>query len=257
MQKNAETKIGDASPIRLRGAGRLRRPHSPNAFTLIELLVVVGIIAILIGLTIPAVQAAREASRRTQCTNNLKQFGLAVQNFHAAHNALPPLCISVDHATAFVFLLPYMEQQTVYDVIAAFPRGIAEYIKQRDISDSGKWHSKIDGLPSASEFKLGICSIPFDYCPTRRAPSGTPTKGWTYSDGEWGRFKGATRYNGPASDYAFVSLWLSEEPMPLPAYYEGSTTYACKNTKDHQEERLRARDRGPIRSSIVPLPTAP
>ncbi|QDV67016.1 hypothetical protein Poly24_07070 [Rosistilla carotiformis] len=94
-------------------------------FTLVELLVVIAIIGILVGLLLPAVQAAREAARRMSCSNNLKQLGLAVHNYHDTFKVFPTNCIvasgtwgqdHVSHKGSFlVKLLPFIEQQALYD----------------------------------------------------------------------------------------------------------------------------------------------
>ena len=84
-----------------------------RGFTLVELLVVIAIIGVLVALLLPAVQAAREAARRTQCQNNLKQIGLAIQNYHGARKEIPPSRVPCHHGTWAVFLWPYLEQAAV------------------------------------------------------------------------------------------------------------------------------------------------
>ena len=86
-----------------------------RGFTLIELLVVIAIIAVLIALLLPAVQAAREAARRAQCVNNLKQIGLAMHNYESTNGSLPPGMKGSCWGTWQVFILPFVEQQALYN----------------------------------------------------------------------------------------------------------------------------------------------
>ncbi len=129
------------------------RRHVQKAFTLVELLVVIAIIGILVGLLLPAVQAAREAARRMQCSNNLKQIGLAIHNYELANKRIPPGAVwnggTVDvtfgrfvgpineRGSCHAFMLPFLEQQALYNQFdfalpinnARFPAGI----RRRDV----------------------------------------------------------------------------------------------------------------------------
>src|SRR6478752_6965743 len=110
----------------------MHKPSTPRrAFTLVELLVVIAIIGVLVALLLPAVQAAREAARRTQCGNNLKQLGIAMHNYHDVAGRLPcninrvvinlgtggQLTNDRNQASHLVNLLPYIEQRSLYDQI--------------------------------------------------------------------------------------------------------------------------------------------
>src|SRR5271170_4609932 len=119
--------------------GRIPMQPRSKGFTLIELLVVIAIIAVLIALLLPAVQAARESARRAQCSNNLKQLGLALANYESAHSYLPigvvyavngvsgmpgaicqtPCGANCQNTPWFVLMLPYMEQAPLFNAFNA------------------------------------------------------------------------------------------------------------------------------------------
>jgi len=125
-----------------------------RGFTLVELLVVIAIIGILVALLLPAIQAAREAARRTECNNNLKQWGVALHNYHDTVKRFPPGAVFYgdpnNRGSIHVRLLPYMEQSAVYDLF--------------DFNTSTD-NARIPALPDGNTRLLAV-TIPAHLCPS-------------------------------------------------------------------------------------------
>ena len=150
-----------------------------RAFTLIELLVVIAIIAVLIALLLPAVQQAREAARRSQCKNNLKQLGIALHNYHDTYNMfplsnLPSFCTGVQdwrNTSFLVSILPFVDQSPLYNSYNfGFPfRGNGSFNANSPIPCDA---------PSIANSALANRSIPTYLCPSDASPKnpggGTP-----------------------------------------------------------------------------------
>lgn len=179
-----------------------------NGFTLIELLVVIAIIGILVALLLPAVQAAREAARRTKCANNLRQLGLSAQNYYSAQNQFPTGFLgsmgsdpgdiqddTVQWLGIFTYLLPYFEQAGISDQINDIDLNV-------DNEDTPYWiDSDHPNTWAASQWKIGLLS-----CPT--IPSEKPDYAY------WDKI-------------AYSSLWrvMRVGGFPAPAIEMGETNY--------------------------------
>ncbi|WP_417848443.1 DUF1559 domain-containing protein [Thalassoglobus sp.] len=134
------------------------RKRRMDGFTLIELLVVIAIIAILVALLLPAVQQAREAARRTQCKNNLKQIGIAMHNYHEVNNGLPVAQYSCCWGTWVVGIMPYIEQTALYD----------RYEKNRKYgipSDTARYNHSVNLPVVRTRFKTLSCPSDLDNAP--------------------------------------------------------------------------------------------
>lgn len=188
-----------------------RRPRCaasrPTAgFTLVELLVVIAIIGVLVALLLPAVQAAREAARRSQCTNNLKNVGLAIQNFHGATNHLPYSVNPFDQTAQryasytgkgwIVDILPYLEQASLYEQMRP------GFANPGDASNDFSQDGDTGGMRRAEIRPAIATQLSVLQCPSDDSVPQTSTETWYFS----GIPTGVTSYKGVLGDHV---VWPS------------------------------------------------
>ncbi|MCL2622360.1 MAG: DUF1559 domain-containing protein [Planctomycetaceae bacterium] len=216
------------------------------AFTLVELLVVIAIIGILIALLLPAVQAAREAARRMQCSNNLKQISLALHTYHDANGAFPSSKVGFgsryNWISFHVTLLPYTEQTALYDRLAGqgFP----------DAQDNtgGAYSASISYLACPSD---GRAKEPFEQ---RNNATRTSYMG-SFSDTIWGSDESAW------NDRGFFSgpLYHPDRPNVMPRFRTfGSISDGSSNTVAFAEAVVGQRGTRNVKGGfVVNLPNPP
>jgi prepilin-type N-terminal cleavage/methylation domain-containing protein len=188
-----------------------------SGFTLIELLVVITIIAILIGLLLPAVQKVREAAARIQCSNNLHQLGLAVHDYASARSdALPPLFTTLtpggSGASVFVGLMPYMEQGNLYQIYQQnggvvapyYQQAIKNYICPSDpTSSNGVGSNGWGGTSYAAN--AGLFAIPD---PTSNPNGNPPYAGWNVTQAH---YTVANIPDGTSQTIMFTERYINSE----------------------------------------------
>jgi hypothetical protein len=178
---------------------------------LVELLVVIAIIGMLIALLLPAVQAAREAARRMQCSNHLKQHGIAVHNFHDTYQGLPPCGIGFYGISWYPLIFPFMEQTSLYQIItgANYNNKTGLNVVVGDWNRHMQWFNGVAGYagkPLTEEERTGFGSIPIVKCPSRRSGVQLIKEGAT------------TFHTGPTGDYAFPIGYSNNTAGQLPWY---------------------------------------
>ncbi len=206
-----------------------RQSEMRRGFTLIELLVVIAIIAVLIALLLPAVQQAREAARRTQCKNNLKQLGLALHNYHDTFNYFPArrggTCCTSGSGTlansnrarrsAFIALLPFYEQANLYQRIeAGNPSGNVPPGGPEAWNSWSVWSVTLPMLQCPSDsFPVGVrqASYAFSYGDDMRSVNGTgQRRGMFWASGGTGAAFGGVQM-GAVSDGLSNTICMSEK----------------------------------------------
>jgi type II secretory pathway pseudopilin PulG len=172
--------------------------------------VVIAIIGILIALLLPAVQAAREAARRAQCSNNLRQIGLGIHNFHSAREGIPPVVVFDREPSVHVLLYPYIEQAALYEIYENMKAPNAGYTNWPTNYATWWFEERL-----TEEQRKALSSVPCYFCPSRRSPG-------KFSNMRFGAY---TSLSGPRGDYCAVIAKTRE-------YYWSRYTYCNDQEKE-------------------------
>jgi prepilin-type processing-associated H-X9-DG protein len=162
------------------GVRQTRPTHAKLGFTLVELAVVLVVIIVLIALCLPAVRTSREAARRMQCSNNLKQLGLALHNYHEAFKMLPAAMSGTDsnahRLSGMIALLPYLEQKPLWDTIA------------NPSQFSGVQYPAMGPVPWDDRYPPWKTTLPFLNCPSLNTrPTECGLNSYAFSVGDMAR----------------------------------------------------------------------
>ncbi|HBT75501.1 MAG TPA: hypothetical protein DEB39_00935 [Planctomycetaceae bacterium] len=212
-----------------------------EAFTLVELLVVIAIIGTLVALLLPAVQAAREAARRMQCGNHLKQYGLAVHSFaNAKNDYVPPVVTAEGGPSIWVILMPYYEQSALYELYLRTAYGGMRVTNNQWWSGADTWPGD---EPMIEEHRKSFASVSIATCPSRRSQS----QGRTDSG------VGDRIGNGACNDYATV-ITMKQDGTNSTAY---DSVVTLNSVTRYWRQRFRQPEDadyfvGPFRAGIIP-----
>jgi len=196
-------------------------------FTLVELLVVIAIIGILVALLLPAVQAAREAARRMSCGNNLKQYGLAIHNYHDVYKKIPTNQYHTVNGNTDVWsqnvvgwqasILPFAEQQPLYDRINWLNNGLPVGV-----------YSSLTGVTGGAA--VHTVNVPYAKCPSDTSAS----NGWGDANigNSWGSYTGSTGSQRMDSGGSGCAPYINPT-IPAPAHYDANQgDYGHANTTE-------------------------